>query len=129
MTILVDADGMTATWQQTIVVLSPLQVRILLALADGRRLPRKDLMSALDIKSVRLMNQQMTALRRRFATHHIPLGVQTFEDGYEMHGVVSFTSSHSTKKLDRVGLRIVRALIQTCSDPVIADMARRHFLE
>jgi hypothetical protein len=120
---------MTATWQERSIVLSLLHVRILMALVQGRHVPRKELMDALGVASISAMTLYMSTLRRRFATAHIPLSLKTFADGYGLLTDGSFVSSGTTRKLDAVGLRIVQALIQKCSDPVIADMARRHFLE
>ena len=126
--ILVDTDSMQATWQSRSILLSPLHVRMLMALGSGRRTPRRAVMAALEIDSLPIMNRQITALRMRFATAHIPLRLHTAPDGYELQTEIKFTDSEP-KERDAVGMRIIKALIRTCADDVIADMARRHFLE
>ncbi len=123
-----DPEGLSLACDGQTMALTRTELQVLAVLGDAQRqrMPRVDLAYASSM-STRQAHAVIVNLRNKAGRLGIPLRLTSNRDGYLLDADVRVVRRRRVNvELD--SLRLILRLISSCTDPQLAETARRHFL-
>lgn len=118
-------NDMAVSHERQVLALSPMQMRLLNALAEGP-VRRADLADALGVSS-QAAHSYVVTLRNKAARANFPLRLSVSPGSYALEAGLRIARRQPVS-VEPDSLRLIVRLIDECNDPHLADTARRHFL-
>jgi len=123
--LLIDRDTCFAWWDGMELELSPAQVRVLALAADREPVPMRQALASLGMTR-RALQANLNGMRGRTARLGIPLRMAAGDRSLHLiYPAIEFLPFGPIKQLSPPAVTVIRALIDTHPDQVLAALARK----